>query len=425
MSRTADIKLYLEDNMKYTEEEVMEFIEENNVKFIRLAFCDVYGVQKNISIMPTELQRAFEAGIPFDPREIAGFGDAEGELFLYPDPSTLMLLPWRPTQGRVIRFFCDIKYADGRRFELDNRYILRRAVARAREMGIGCDVGAECEFYLFRTDENGEPTDVPFDRAGYMDIAPADKGENIRREICLTLEEMGITPEDSHHEAGPGQNEIDFRYNDALRSADDILTFRMVVKILSARNGLYASFAPKPIPDECGNGFHIDLYPRSKDGDDDRVFRGFIAGICRYVREMTLFLNPCDQSYDRLESFKAPHYVTWAHDDRSHLIRIPPADGRMRRVEVRSPDSTANPYIATALLIHAGLCGVEEGLDPGEPLNVDLSSAPSEVTDKLIRLPETPVEAWELASRSDFIGKYMPASVLESYRSGTGSVPRD
>ena len=412
--------------MRYTEEEAMSFIQENNVKFIRLAFCDVFGRQRNISIMPSELGRAFEVGVPIDAQSISGFGTEPGDLFLFPDPSTLTLLPWRPSQGRVIRFFCDIRRRDGSPFEADGRQLLRGAVARAKSLGVSCDVGAECEFYLFRTDENGEPTDVPFDRAGYMDIAPADKGENVRREICLTLEEMGITPESSHHEDGPGQNEIDFRYNAALRSADDIVTFRMVVKTMAARNGLYASFAPKPIPDQCGNGFHIDLYPRSADGsDDDRVFNGFIAGVCKYVRDITLFLNPCDQSYDRLGSNKAPRFVTWAFDDRSHLVRIPPEDGKMRRIEVRSPDSTANPYYATALLLHAGLCGVEEGLAPGAPADFDLRTAGEEVTDKLPRLPETPVEAWEFASESEFVGKYIPASILDAYRDGTASVPRD
>ena len=401
--------------MRYTEEEVIEFIEENNVKFIRLAFCDIYGTQKNISIMPSQIARAFEVGVPFDAATVGGFGEAH-DLFLFPDPSTLALLPWRPSQGRVIRFFCDVKHPDGRPVELDSRHILRRATERARSMGISCEVGAECEFYLFCNDENNRPTSVPFDNAGYMDIAPTDRGENVRREICLTLEEMGISPESSHHEDGPGQNEIDFRYADARSIGDDIVTFRMVVKTIAARNGVSATFAPKPIADKCGNGFHITLAPR-REGDDGTLIKQFIAGILKYIREMTLFLNPCDESYDRLGSIKAPKYLTWAYGDRSHLIRIPPDDGKDQRIEVRSPDSTANPYIATALLIHAGLCGVEEGLEAADPAG-DLCGLGEAELGKLGRLPETLDEAWNAAAGSDFIARWLGPEAVEAYRRG-------
>ncbi len=409
--------------MKYTEEEVIEFIEENNVKFIRLAFCDVYGTQKNISIMPDQLARAFEVGVPFDASAICGFGEGS-DLFLFPDPSTLALLPWRPSQGRVIRFFCDVRYPDGTPFERDGRYILKKATERARSMGISCDIGAECEFYLFRTDEEGNPTKIPFDQARYMDIAPKDKGENIRREICLTLEEMGISPESSHHEEGPGQNEIDFRYADARRCADNIITFRMVVETLAARNGLYATFAPKPIPDKCGNGFHINLSPRAKDGDAD-LLGHFIAGIHKYVRDMTLFLNPGEESYDRIGALKAPRYVTWAYRDRSHLIRIPPEDGKNHRLEVRSPDSLANPYIAIALLIHAGLCGVEENLMPPADEKTNLFRADEDFLSGLDRLPDTLGEARELAASSKFIAQYLPEGVLCAYGAGKNSDPKN
>ncbi|MBQ3100570.1 MAG: glutamine synthetase [Clostridia bacterium] len=402
--------------MRYTEQEVIEFIEENNVKFIRLAFCDVYGTQKNISIMPDQLARAFEVGVPFDASAICGFGEGS-DLFLFPDPSTLALLPWRPSQGRVIRFFCDIRYPDGTPFERDGRYILKKATERARSMGISCDIGAECEFYLFRTDEQGEPTDIPFDQGGYMDIAPKDKGENIRREICLTLEEMGISPESSHHEEGPGQNEIDFRYADARRCADNIMTFRMVVETLAARNGLYATFAPKPVPGKCGNGFHINLSPRSKD-ENSYLLGHFIAGIHKYVRDMTLFLNPAEESYDRIGALKAPRYVTWAYRDRSHLIRIPPEDGKNHRLEVRSPDSLANPYIAIALLIHAGLCGVEEKLMPPADEKTNLFRADEAFLSGLDRLPDTLDEARALAKASRFINEYLSSGILEAYGAG-------
>ena len=236
--------------MKYTPEEVMQFVQEEEVKFIRLAFCDVYGKQHNVAIMPSELKRAFAFGIAVDASAIDGFGgEVRSDLLLHPDASTLIQLPWRPEQGKVVRMFCDITYPDGREFERDTRSILKRAVASAAEQGYSFAFGAEMEFYLFKVDENGEPTKIPYDRAGYMDIAPDDKGENIRREICLMLEQMGIRPETSHHESGPGQNEIDFRYSDPLSAADNAITFNAIVRTVAAQNGLCACFSPKPLAD--------------------------------------------------------------------------------------------------------------------------------------------------------------------------------
>jgi glutamine synthetase len=242
--------------MLYKENDAIEFIAENDVKFIRLAYCDIYGTQKNVSIMPSELKRAFKEGISFDASAVLGFGEeVRSDLFLFPDPSSLALLPWRPSHGRVVRFFCDIKHPDGTLFELSSRLILKNAVRYAAEKGFRISFGAECEFYLFKCDEEGNPTDIPFDNAGYMDVSPIDKGENVRREICLTLEEMGITPEASHHEEGPGQNEIDFKYGDPIVSADNVTTFKWVVRTIAARNGLFATFDPKPLKDQSGNGF--------------------------------------------------------------------------------------------------------------------------------------------------------------------------
>ena len=236
--------------MKYTPEEVMQFVQEEDVKFIRLAFCNVYGKQHNVAIMPAELKRAFTYGIAFDASAVEGFGgEIRSDLLLHPDPSTLIQLPWRPEQGKVVRMFCDISYPDGRPFERDTRSILKRAVATAGAKGFRFAFGAEMEFYLFRLDEYGEPTRIPYDRAGYMDIAPDDRGETIRREICLMLERMGICPESSHHESGPGQNEIDFRYSDPLAAADNAVTFHAMVRTVAAQNGLCASFSPKPLAD--------------------------------------------------------------------------------------------------------------------------------------------------------------------------------
>ncbi len=246
--------------MNITQQEVLRFVEENDVKFIRLAFCDLYGRLKNISIQPGELDRAFEGGIPFDAAAVRGFSDVQGDLHLLPDPATLSVLPWRPQSGRVIRLFCDLRYPDGSPYESYGRAILRRAVEKAASQGLTMHVAAKCEFYLFEADEKGRITTTPQDTAGYMDVAPFDKGENVRREICLALEAMHIQPESSHHEQGPGQNEIDFRHADALTAADQLVAFKDVVRSIAASNGLCASFLPKPLPDKNGNGQHVNLF---------------------------------------------------------------------------------------------------------------------------------------------------------------------
>lgn len=388
--------------MIYTAREVYDFVRQEDVKFIRLAFCDVNGKQKNISITPDELPRAFSDGISFDASAIKGFGDEVGsDLLLFPVPSTLNILPWRSSHGNVIRMFCSMKYPDGTQFEKDSRMILQRAVDAATAKGVSVQFGAEFEFYLFNTDEKGMPTDEPFDRAGYMDVAPEDRGENARREICLTLVEMGIKPESSHHEEGPGQNEIDFRYSDAMTAADNAMNFMTVVKAAAQRNGIYADFSPKPLPGESGNGLHINMSVKTADGEDHT--NAFMAGILAHIKEMTAFLNPTEDSYKRLGEKKAPKYITWSPENRSQLIRIPAAKGEYRRIELRSPDPTANPYIAYALLIMAGLDGIERELNAPEAVNVNLYKADSSVTEPLDRLPASLDEAIAVAEDSDFV----------------------
>lgn len=388
--------------MIYTAREVYDFVRQEDVKFIRLAFCDVNGKQKNISIMPDELPRAFSDGISFDASAIKGFGDEVGsDLLLFPVPSTLNILPWRSSHGNVIRMFCSMKYPDGTQFEKDSRMILQRAVDAAAAKGVSVQFGAEFEFYLFNTDEKGMPTDEPFDRAGYMDVAPEDRGENARREICLTLLEMGIKPESSHHEEGPGQNEIDFRYSDAMTAADNAMNFMTVVKAAAQRNGIYADFSPKPLPGESGNGLHINMSVKTADGEDHT--NAFMAGILAHIKEMTAFLNPTEDSYKRLGEKKAPKYITWSPENRSQLIRIPAAKGEYKRIELRSPDPTANPYIAYALLIMAGLDGIERELTAPEAVNINLYKADSSVTEPLDRLPASLDEAIAVAEGSDFV----------------------
>lgn len=408
--------------MNYTISEVLQFVEENDVKFIRLAFCDIFGVQKNISIMPSELPRAFNTGISFDASSIDGFMNIdESDLFLVPDPSTLSILPWRPSRGRVVRFFCDIKYPDGRHFEGDGRYILKNVLNELKEMKYICKVGTEFEFYLFETDENGFPTKKPFDMGTYFDIAPIDKGENIRREICLTLEEMNITPESSHHESGPGQNEIDFKYDDALTTADNFVTFKSVVKSVAARNGLYASFMPKPLKNESGNGLHINLSLfknglnifKTEIDEHSQAAESFIAGILERIQEITLFLNPITNSYSRFGNFEAPKYISWSHQNRSQLIRIPASKGENSRMELRSPDPSCNPYIALALIIKAGMEGIKKGIKLIPSYNFNMYENKNSKDFK--KLPENLEEAIILAEKSDFIKSVIPNKTLEKY----------
>lgn len=399
--------------MKYTADEIFDFIEQEDVKFIRLAFCDPKGRQKNVSIMPSELKRAFEDGISFDASAIHGFaGEERSDLMLFPVPSTLNVLSWRPSHGKVVRMFCDIRYPDGSPFECDSRYILKNAIDAAKKKGISVSFGSEFEFYLFKTDEDGYPNMIPFDRGGYMDVAPEDKGENIRREICLMLIDMGIRPESSHHEEGPGQNEIDFRFSDAMTAADNAVNFVTVVKAAAMHNGLYADFSPKPLEGESGNGMHVNISLKSTDGIDHTP--EFMAGIMAHIREMTAFFNNRPESYLRLGEMKAPKYVTWSPENRSQLIRIPAAKGEYQRVELRSPDPCANPYIAYAMLIYAGLDGIEKKLKCPDPVNLNLYTADSSVTDKLEKLPSSLDEAMELARTSEFIKSILPEKLIKS-----------
>ena len=399
--------------MNYTAKEVMQFVAEEDVKFIRLAFCDLSGVQKNVSIMPGELERAFTDGIAFDASAIDGFGgEVHSDLFLHPDPDTLTVLPWRPEHGKVVRMFCRIAYPDGHTFENDARSLLVSAVKEAEKQGYRFNIGSEMEFYLFKTDEKGHPTDEPYDKAGYMDIAPEDKGENIRREICLTLEQMGIMPESSHHEEGPGQNEIDFCYSDPLTAADNAVTFKAVVKTVAARNGLYADFSPKPIKNAPGSGLHINFSVTSKDGD---VNNATIAGVLNRIAETTIFFDPSEESYLRLGANKAPSYISWSAENRSQLIRIPAATGKYRRAELRSPDPSANPYLAFAILIYAGLEGINKGMELPQEADFNFYNADAATLKKYSRLPSSRGEAALKAKGSEFVAGILPKSIIEYY----------
>lgn len=385
-----------------TQKEVMEYVEEENVKFIRLAFFDVKGHQKNISIQPSELLRAFSTGISFDASSIEGFNDeAHSDLFLVPEPRTLSILPWRSFDGSVVRMYCDIYNPDGTLYKNDTRYLLKQALEQAKKAQIEIRCGNEYEFYLFQLDEKGKATKTPLDQAGYMDIAPFDQGEDVRRQICHYMMEMGMEPEASHHEQGPGQNEIDFRYNNPLLAAEDGATLRWVIKTVAQANGLVANFMPKPLKEEAGNGFHINMSTNSHMDE-------FMAGILNHIKEITLFLNPSENSYDRLGEDKAPKYVSWGYNNRSTLIRIPAGN---KRLELRSPDCLANTFLAYTLLIYAGLDGIEKHMTCMEPTSLNLFKEAGEFD----VLPQSLKEAKKIAKNSDFVKKYVPENILKAY----------
>ncbi|MDR1320375.1 MAG: glutamine synthetase family protein [Gracilibacteraceae bacterium] len=395
--------------------DIFDFAREHDVKFIRLAFCDMFGALKNISVMTEELPRVIENGVSFDPALIRGFSPAREDLYLHPDLDTLSVLPWRPSQGRVIRMYCHIRHADGRGFAGDGRALLRRVTEELKERGCLCKIGPECEFYLFELDGDGNPTRKPQDQAGYFDVSPLDRGENVRRDICLTLEEMGIQPESSHHEQGPGQNEICFRHGDALTAADQFVSFRSVVKSIAARNGLYASFMPNPLPDANSSGLHVNIslfksgYNIFSGGitSQEGEARSFVAGILNRAAEITAALNPLTNSYRRGAE---PTRVGWRLGSRSQLVRIPAATGEYARMEIRSPDPACNPYLAFALLIKAGLEGLEQKLPLTKPLDFDESGGAT-----VPALPATLGEALALAEKSRFWRDCLTPALADGY----------
>ena len=410
--------------MDTTMSEVVQFIQENDVKFIRLAFCDIFGNQKNIAIMPTELERAFEQGIHFNAAALRGFLNVEAsDLLLFPDPATLSVLPWRPAQGRVVRFYCDIRYPDGTPFEGDGRHLLREANRRARRAGYSLTMGTASEFYLFELDENGHPTTIPHDHGEYFDVAPLDKAENVRRQICLTLEEMNIQPESSHHEQGPGQNEVDFRYAEALEAADNFVTFKWVVKSMASSSGLFASFLPKPLPHAPGSGLHLSV-SINKNGknlfqpsfEESAEGQSFVAGILQRAAEMTIFCNPLTNSFQRLGEFEAPKYITWSHQNSRPLITVPLSeDSTAHRFKLRAFDGCINPYIVFALLIHAGLDGIEHRMVLQAPINKNLFDPTEAAGLGLERLPSTLEEAVQAAQESEFLHRVLPEELSHRY----------
>lgn len=395
--------------MNNSPKEILRFIDENDVKFIRLTFCDIFGNLKNIAVMPDELEHAFAYGIPFDSVQ---FDNAYPDLLICPDISTLSILPWRPKSGRVVRFFCSLKTPDGNDYCCDMRSNLINYINDLRRFGYSCEISTRCEFYLFNLDEKGEPTKIPHDKGGYLDVAPLDKCENVRREICLSLEEMGLSPKSSCHKHGPGQNEIDFRANEPVDAADDMVHYKTVVKSIAAQCGLFASFMPKPLENEHGSALNISLSLK-KNGEYifgnspetiTREGKCFISGILRRIGEFTAFLNPTVNSYKRFGVGYAPQYVSLSAHNHSSLVRIPIAAGTPPRIELRSADAACNPYIAFKLILAAGIEGIKSN---DCSLFENCGNAPE-------KLPESLDIAVKSAEKSDFIRRNLPENVIKN-----------
>ena len=370
---------------RYTKDDIFRMVEEEDVEFIRLQFTDIFGTLKNIAITSSQLEKALDNKCMFDGSSVEGFVRIEeSDMYLYPDYDTFEIFPWRPQQGKVARLICDVYTPDGKPFEGDPRWILKKTIKEANEMGYRFDVGPECEFFLFHTDDNGLPTTLSHEKAGYFDLGPNDLGENIRRDMVLTLEDMGFEIEASHHEVAPAQHEIDFKYDEALKTADNIQTFKMTVKTIAKRHGLYATFMPKPKFGISGSGMHINMSLATEEGKNifadengkiglsDDAYH-FIAGIMKHARGMSAITNPLVNSYKRLvPGYEAPVYIAWSAKNRSPLIRIPASRGNGTRVELRNPDPTANPYLVLALCLAAGLDGIKNKIEVPESVDCNI-----------------------------------------------------
>ena len=374
----------------YTKSDIYRLVEEEDVEFIRLQFTDIFGNLKNVAVTTSQLEKVLDNKCMFDGSSIEGYARIEeSDMYLYPDIDTFEIFPWRPQQGKVARFLCDVYRPDGTPFEGDPRIILKKVINEAEQLGYTFDVGPECEFFLFDLKENGEPTNQTLEQGGYFDVGPLDSGENARREMVLTLEDMGFEIESSHHEIAPAQHEIDFKYDDALKTADNIMTFKLVVRTIAKRHGLHATFMPKPKYGINGSGMHINMSiqkdgknifdnPKGKIGLSEDAYY-FIAGLLKHVDGITAITNPIVNSYKRLvPGYEAPVYVAWSAASRSPLIRIPSGRGNSTRVELRSPDPAANPYLALAVCLAAGLDGIKNKLTPPESVDKNIGTMTKE-----------------------------------------------
>ena len=413
----------------YSKEDIIKFVEENDVEFIRLQFTDLFGILKNVAIPKSQLKKALDNQMMFDGSSIDGFARIEeSDMCLRPDFDSFVIFPWRPQTGKVARLICDVYKTDGTPFEGDPRHILKKAIAEAEKMGYTFNVGPECEFFLFNVDENGAPTTNSNDQAAYFDLGPNDLGENARRDMVLTLEDMGFVIEASHHECAPAQHEIDFKYGEAVKTADSIMTFKLAVKTIAQRHGLHATFMPKPKANMAGSGMHINM-SLEKDGEnvfaDENGKNGlseeayhFIAGLMKHINGIVAITNPLVNSYKRLiPGYEAPVYIAWSAKNRSPLIRIPAARGKGTRVELRNPDPTANPYLALAVCLIAGLDGIKNKLEVCDSVDANIyAMTKKERRERGIdSLPETLIDAVKHLEKDELIMEFLGEETAEKY----------
>ena len=405
----------------YTREEILQMVEEEDVEFIRLQFTDMFGAIKNIAVTARELPRALDNRCMINGEQLAGMDMEKGsDLYLSPILDTFAILPWRPQQGKVARMICDLYFPDGTPYKNSPRYILENVAGKAQEEGYTCYIDPECEFFLFHTDDNGNPTTVTHEQAGYLDISPLDLGENARRDMVLTLEDMGMEVESSHHEAAPAQHEIDFRYGEIRKIADCITTFKMAVRIVAKRHGLHATFMPKPKAEANGSGMHIQ-FSLIKNGEnvfecadrpgelsEDAYY--FIGGLLAHSKEMALITNPLVNSYKRLvPGYDAPTELTWTENNQNSLVRIPVTRGEGIRVELRSPDASANPYVVLAVCLAAGLDGIKNKITPTKSSNLAAQDQQAE------HLPETLKEAIDYFESSSWVKEVLGEEFCRQY----------
>ena len=419
--------------MAYTKEDIIRMVKEEDIEFVRLQFTDIFGQLKNVAITASQIEKAVNNQIMFDGSSIEGFVRIdESDQYLYPDLDSCVVFPWRPQHGKVARLICDVYNPDGTPFVGDPRGVLKRVLDKARKMGYDTfNVGPEAEFFLFQTDDEGKPTTKTNDEAGYFDLGPLDHGEGTRREICLALEQMGYEIEASHHEVAEGQHEIDFKYAPALECADKIMTFKLAVKTLAQKNGLHATFMPKPIFGINGSGMHtnMSLFRNGKNAFYDpngekglsREAYSFIAGLLAHVKGFAAITNPLVNSYKRLvPGYEAPCYLAWSASNRSALIRIPASRGQSTRVELRSPDPCCNPYLELAVCLAAGLDGIEKGLVPPAEITENIFAMDQAARDArgIDSLPGSLEEAVKAMQEDSLILDALGAHVAENYIEG-------
>ena len=416
---------------KYKKEDIFRMVEEEDVEFIRLQFTDMFGMLKNVAITAGQLEKALNNRCVFDGSAIEGFvREEETDMYLHPDLDTFTIFPWRPQQGKVARLVCDVYGPDGTPFEGAPRYILKKVLKEAEELGFYFNVGPECEFFLFHTDEEGRPTTKTHEMAGYFDVAPIDLAENVRRDIVLNLEEMGFEIESSHHEIAPAQHEVDFQYEKGLKAADNILTFKMAVKSIAKQHGLHATFMPKPKAGVNGSGMHINMSLEDKlgknlfaDTDDklglSRLAYEFMAGILAHIKSMCLLTNPIVNSYKRLiPGYDAPVYIAWSRaTNRGQIVRIPSSRGASTRLELRSPDSAMNPYLALAACLAAGLDGIKNHIELPEPVVQNIYAMDEETIKErgIDHLPETLGEAIDEFEEDVFLRNVLGDHIFYKY----------